>query len=128
MSQDRNMSKNTSTAVKGPSNTPQGFMPPATLKRHGLKKNEAVEKHMIEAKELRGHQHRRKIKKMIEAIRMCRMLVNGVMEPRLARPLVLTARYFLDAQKAPTRNRDTSSVDKESNDVEQSFAVPAQIG
>ena len=102
-------------------------MPPSALKANGLKENIVTEKHMIDPKELKGAGHRKKIKKLVEAMRAYRLAVHKVTRPHLARTFVLSARYFLDMQKAPQRNRDASP-DTESNTVVQAFVVPAQIG
>jgi len=121
------MSRKNPKAPKGTEFTPEGYMPPSQLFAHRIKENTPIEKHMIDPKELRGYGHRRAMKKMVEAMRTYRLIVHKVSKPHLARTFVLSARYFLDKQKAPQKNRD-SSVDKESNDVGQSFSIPAQIG
>jgi hypothetical protein len=121
------MSKKYPATKKGTATTPRGYMSASALKVHGLKENVYTEKDMIEPKELRGSGHRKSIKKLVEAMRAYRLAVHKVTRPHLARTLVLTARYFLDKQKAPQRNQD-KSVDNTKDDVEQVFAVPAQIG
>jgi len=105
---NENDSAKSSKAVKanrGNNETPLGIMPQSQLKRHGLRENTVVQ-HVMDPKEQHSWGHKKRLKSLIESWATYRLYSHKVLAPHLARPLVMAANYFCDANKPEFRNRD----------------------
>lgn len=89
----------------GSDKTPGGIMPKSQLVRHKLTENTVVQ-HVMDKHEQGMWHNKTKLKKMIESWATYRLYSHKVLAPHLAKPLVMAARYFSDANKPEFRNRD----------------------
>lgn len=107
------MSKKYPTKPKGVAHTPEGTMPPQMLKAHKLTDNDPAPSNSFDARDLKSQEHRKQIKGLVQMVRAYRLQVHGVVREHLARPLVLSLRYFCDAQKVSHGNRDAAPAEAE---------------
>lgn len=103
----------TNEGSKGSNFTPVGTLSTALLSRHKLDAT-AVGEESLDPKIQNGWGHRKALKNLVEMISLYRLQNHKVLEKKVARPLVNSAGYFLNAMKPEFRQRDRApqSVDE----------------
>ena len=95
---------------RGNNFTAKGTLTPDALRRHKLNKDAIPTEDGVEAKILNGHHYRVKLKNLIESMSLYRLTSHKVIEKKLAKPLVYSAGYWLNAMKPEFKHRDRAPV------------------